>query len=75
MNIKLVDPKSKDLKNACGVLRKDVDSNDQYVAQRARAAYIATVSQPEAAFDFSFAAQVTGTPTKEQINQLDKRFQ
>ena len=28
---------------------------DQYIAQRARGAYIATVCQPEAAFDLSFA--------------------
>jgi hypothetical protein len=36
---------------------------------------VATVSQPEAAFDLSFAAQAVGPPTKEQIEQLNKRLQ
>ena len=31
----------------------------EYVAQRARGAYIATNCQPEAAFDLSYAAQAT----------------
>jgi hypothetical protein len=49
-----------------------VSLKDQYVSQRARGAYVATVSQPEAAFDLSFAAQAVGPPTKEQIEQLNK---
>lgn len=34
-------------------------TKDQYVAQRARGAYIASVSQPQAAFALSYAAQIT----------------
>lgn len=44
-----------------------------YVSQRARGAYIATVSQPQAAFDLSFAAQVT-EPTWEDAQYLNKRL-
>ena len=47
---------------------------DQYIAQRARGAYIATVCQPEAAFDLSFAAQVTD-PEPANIKLLNKRIQ
>ena len=47
---------------------------DQYVAQRARGAYILTVCQPEAAFDLSFAAQVTN-PQEENIKLLNRRIQ
>jgi hypothetical protein len=47
---------------------------DQYVAQRARGAYIATVCQPESAYDLSFAAQVID-PQEENIKQLNKRIQ
>jgi Reverse transcriptase (RNA-dependent DNA polymerase) len=74
-NIQLVDMESKDLKGARGAVRKNVDLKDQYVAQRARGAYVATVSQPEAAFDLSFAAQAVGPPTKDQVDQLNKRLQ
>ena len=34
-------------------------TKEDYVSQRARGAYIATISQPQAAFNLSFAAQVT----------------
>ena len=44
------------------------------MAQRARGAYIATVCQPEAAFDLSFAAQVTN-PIEEDAKALNKRLQ
>ena len=37
------------------LLEKDF-TKEQFVSQRARGAYIATVSQPQAAFDLSFAA-------------------
>jgi hypothetical protein len=46
---------------------------DQYVAQRARGAYVASVCQPEASFDLSFAAQVIN-PGKEDANALNKRL-
>jgi hypothetical protein len=54
--ITLVEQTVKDLKSSRGTVRKDVAFRDQYVAQRARGVYVATVSQPEAAFDLSFTA-------------------
>jgi hypothetical protein len=64
-----------DLVSSRGTIRRDVSIQDQYVAQRARGAYLATVTQPEAAFDLSFAAQTTGEVTLDQINLLNKRIQ
>ena len=53
-------------------LAKDYNS---YIAQRARGAYIATVSQPERAFGYSFAAQITNsTITDKQIDFLNKQL-
>jgi hypothetical protein len=46
----------------------------QYVVQRARGAYIASVCQPEAAFDLSTAAQTT-TPGPEDFKNLNVRIQ
>jgi hypothetical protein len=46
---------------------------DQYIAQRARGAYIASVCQPEAFFDLSFAAQVIN-PLEEDAKALNKRL-
>ena len=63
-----------DLVSSRGKIRKAVTPKDQYVAQRARGAYIATVSQPEAAFDLSFAAQVIN-PKEEDAKTLNKRLQ
>ncbi|EED12764.1 hypothetical protein TSTA_052850 [Talaromyces stipitatus ATCC 10500] len=48
-----------DTTSSRGKVRKDVSPQEQYVAQRALGAYIASVSQPEASFDLSFAAQIT----------------
>uniref|UniRef100_L7JQT6 Integrase catalytic domain-containing protein n=1 Tax=Pyricularia oryzae (strain P131) TaxID=1143193 RepID=L7JQT6_PYRO1 len=53
---------------------KSPDRSQQYVAQRARGAYIATICQPEAAFDLSVAAQTTD-PTDAEIERLNKRIQ
>jgi hypothetical protein len=39
-----------------GVTRSLLAPKDQYVAQRARGAYVASVCQPKALFDLSFAA-------------------
>ena len=73
-SLKLVANHAIDLTSSRGEIRKGVTPTDQYVAQRARGAYIATVCQPEAAFDLSSAAQVTD-PKKEDINLLNKRIQ
>lgn len=63
-----------DLVSARGMISKSVIPKDQYVAQRSRGAYVATVSQPEAAFDLSFAAQVVN-PKEEDAKTLNKRIQ
>jgi len=47
---------------------------EQYIAQRARGAYIASMCQPEASFDLSFAAQITN-PGEQDIKFLNKRLQ
>jgi hypothetical protein len=73
-NLQLVRTDTVDLTGIRGTIRKRVTPRDQYVAQRARGAYIATVSQPEAAFDLSFAAQVI-KPAGEDIKRLNKRIQ
>lgn len=41
---------------------KTPPTQEQYVAQRALGAYIASMSQPETSFDLSFAAQTTDPP-------------
>jgi hypothetical protein len=57
-----------------GTTRQGLDLQDQYVAQRARGAYIASVCQPEASFDLSVAAQHK-TPSATDIKSLNKRIQ
>jgi hypothetical protein len=73
-NLRLVSEHPLDLTSSRGEIRKSVSLTDQYVAQRARGAYIATVCQPEAAFDLAFAAQTTD-PQKDDIKLLNKRIQ
>jgi hypothetical protein len=58
--LKLVDVKAKDY-------------TQQYLEQRARGAYLASVCQPEAAFDFSAAAQASN-PTLEDAIAFNKRL-
>ncbi|KAF2726445.1 hypothetical protein EJ04DRAFT_571271 [Polyplosphaeria fusca] len=60
-HLRTIDPKAK-------------DAAQQYTEQRARGAYIASVCQPEAAFDLSIAAQTT-EPTYEDIKALNVRIQ
>ncbi|EED20822.1 hypothetical protein TSTA_040160 [Talaromyces stipitatus ATCC 10500] len=62
-----------DIVNSRGKIRKNASLYEQYVAQRALGAYIASVSQPEASFDLSFAAQAT-QPDEEDIKALNKRL-
>ena len=73
-NLRLIESKSSDLTSVRGVIRKSVAFENQYVAQRARGAYIATLSQFEATFDFSFAVQVIN-PQKDDAKRLNKRIQ
>lgn len=51
-----------------------LDARHQYIEQRARGAYIASICQPEACFDLSTAAQHQ-EPTPDQIKALNKRLQ
>ena len=51
----------------------DASGTKQYVEQRARGAYIASICQPEASFDLSIAAQHQN-PTKDEIEALNKRL-
>ncbi|RAL62926.1 hypothetical protein DID88_004767 [Monilinia fructigena] len=64
---------SVDIHGTRGKVRKNASTHDQYVAQRARGAYIATMCQPEASFDLSIAAQTT-KPEKDDITALNKRI-
>jgi hypothetical protein len=73
-NIRPVQDHPADIVNSRGKLRKDVSTRDQYVSQRALGAYIASMCQPEASFDLSFAAQTTD-PQKEDIKALNKRLE
>ena len=62
-----------DLTSSRGETRKTVNTKDQYVVQRVRGAYIATVCQPKSPYDLSFAAQVID-PQDKNIKQLNKRI-
>jgi hypothetical protein len=55
-------------------IRKMITLKNQYVAQRAQDAYIATISQFEASFDFSFAAQIINFK-EENAKRLNQRLQ
>jgi hypothetical protein len=55
-------------------MRKMITFKDQYIAQRARDAYIATISQLEASFDFSLAAQIINFK-EEDAKRLNQRLQ
>jgi len=57
-----------------GTIRTALTPKDQYIAQRARGAYIASVCQPEASFDLSYAAQVIN-PDEKDAKLLNKRIQ
>ena len=72
--IQLINDQPIDIVSSRGKLRKDVSTYEQYVSQRALGAYAASMSQPEAAFDLSYAAQTT-SPEKADIDALNKRLQ
>ncbi len=63
-----------DLISSRDEIRKMITSKDQYVAQRIRRAYIAIVSQFEASFDLSFAAQIINLK-EEDAKRLNQRLQ
>ena len=57
-----------------GIIRAKLSPKEQYVAQRARGAYLASICQPEASFDLSYAAQSTKL-SSDDIAALNKRLQ
>jgi hypothetical protein len=63
-----------DLTESRGQVRKSVTLKDQYVTQRARSAYIATMSQSKASFDVSVAAQMINSKEKD-AKRLNQRLQ
>ncbi|QGA14690.1 hypothetical protein EYB26_002346 [Talaromyces marneffei] len=73
-HIRPVQDQAADTTNSRGKVRKDATPHEQYVAQRALGAYITSMSQPEASFDLSYAAQATD-PQKDDIKALNKRLQ
>ncbi|KAK1990240.1 hypothetical protein LX36DRAFT_664406, partial [Colletotrichum falcatum] len=48
-------------------------AKQQYIKQRARGAYITSICQPEACFDYSIAAQHQ-SPEKSEIKELNRRI-
>jgi hypothetical protein len=73
--IRLIDVKiSIDLISSRDEVRKMITSKDQYIAQRAREAYIVIVSQSETSFDFFFDAQIINFK-EEDAKRLNQRLQ
>lgn len=73
-NLFLIQEKPVTTTSLRGTVRNNLNTKDQYVAQRARGAYVASVCQPEASFDLSSAAQVIN-PDKNDVKLLNKRIQ
>jgi hypothetical protein len=65
---------SVDLIDSRDQIRKMITSKDQYVVQRAKDAYIITMTQSEASFDLFLTAQVTNLK-EEDAKRLNKRLQ
>jgi hypothetical protein len=73
--IRLIDVKiSIDLISSRDEIRKMITSKDQYIAQRAREAYIVIVSQSETSFDFFFDAQIINSK-EDDAKRLNQRLQ
>src|SRR6266480_3773063 len=73
-NLNPVNVKPVNLISSQGKIRTSVTLKDQFITQRARGSYIASVYQPEAIFNLSFTAQVIN-PTEEDAKHLNKRLQ
>ncbi len=68
--------RQKDQGKKIEMIKKDNETKpvaQQYIEQRARGAYIASICQPEASFDLSIAAQHQ-QPEEEDIKALNKRL-
>jgi hypothetical protein len=73
-NLKVVSNNNTTTTSSRGAVRQNLSIKDQYIAQRARGAYIASVCQPEASYDLSVAAQAVD-PTENDVKALNKRIQ
>jgi hypothetical protein len=73
-NLKPVRKEPTNSTSSRGAVRNNLTEKDQFVAQRARGAYIATMCQPEAAYDLSVAAQSTEY-THDDVRALNRRLQ
>ncbi len=60
--------------NSRSKIRIKLSSKEQYVAQRARDAYVASICQSKASFDLFLAAQTIEISSND-ITTLNKRFQ
>jgi hypothetical protein len=65
---------SVNLTSFCEEIIKMITFKDQYIVQKARDVYIATISQFEAIFDLSFAAQTINLK-EEDAKRLNQRLQ
>jgi hypothetical protein len=65
---------SVDLIDSRDQIRKMMTSKDQYVAQRARSAYIVIMTQSKASFNLFLTAQVTNSK-EEDAKRLNRRLQ
>lgn len=72
--ISLIKPHQASATSSRGIVREKLSPKDQYIAQRAKGAYIASICQPEASFDLSYAAQTTVFSSAD-IDHLNKRLQ
>jgi hypothetical protein len=70
-NLNLVHNKNTTTTNSKRAIRQNLSTKDQYVAQRAKGAYIALVCQPEATYNLSIAAQATKL-AKKDVKALNK---
>jgi hypothetical protein len=74
--IQLVQSTESTTTSARGKVRIKLTPREQYVAQRARGAYLASICQSEASFDLSHAAQSTdSTFCQDDVIALNKRLQ
>lgn len=73
-NLSLVSYNTTNSTSSRGKERTNLTTKEQYIAQRARGAYIASVCQREAAYDLSVAAQAT-VITEPDIKALNLRLQ
>jgi hypothetical protein len=72
-NLKLVRSEDTSMTSSRGAIRQNLNTKEQYIAQRARGAYVASVCQPEAAYDLSIAAQAIKL-TEKDVKTLNKRI-